>query len=286
MAFAPRSSASVAAYCRREAPPKKRDRRLVRHNSSGLYGRHIQPKRHRDRKETSYHSQNHQAPRYGALALRGLWRLRRPAASRRRMGAEAVNPRRCSSRGRSANGPRSSRRQGDDHRICLDDLHPLRGLPRDDFRRSRKNTSTPARSISSSANTRSTRSAAAAIMLARCAGEGRYFPLVDLMFDHQANGPSPRIPTRRSSARPSGRLHQESFDACLTNQELQDGVLAVKNRGRRSSSVSSTPTFFINGKSQRGSCPSRGIRRDLAAARSRRAPASCVNSPARRGRGR
>ena len=40
--------------------------------------------------------------------------------------------------------------------------------------------------------------------------------------------------------------------SCLTNKEIQDGVLAVKARASSAFGVTSTPTFFINGEEQRG----------------------------------
>ena len=44
---------------------------------------------------------------------------------------------------------------------------------------------------------------------------------------------------------------QESFDKCLTDQKLLDAVTATRTRASRSS-VSATPTFFINGKRLQG----------------------------------
>jgi protein-disulfide isomerase len=41
---------------------------------------------------------------------------------------------------------------------------------------------------------------------------------------------------------------QESFQACLTNQEILDGVNWVKTRASDEFDVNSTPTFFINGE--------------------------------------
>ena len=45
---------------------------------------------------------------------------------------------------------------------------------------------------------------------------------------------------------------QETFNACLTNQTLLDGVNAVKERGETVFKVTSTPTFFLNGTMYRG----------------------------------
>jgi protein-disulfide isomerase len=91
--------------------------------------------------------------------------------------------------------------------------------------------------------------AAAGFMLAHCAGEGRYFPLIDLIFSQQS------VWTR--SERPVDALlnvvkqagfTQESFETCLRNQTLYDGVQAARQRGSEKFSVDSTPTFFINGR--------------------------------------
>lgn len=95
--------------------------------------------------------------------------------------------------------------------------------------------------------------ATAAFMLARCGPTERYFPLVDLMFDRQPEWAFTDNPKQAllTFVRQAG-FSEESFNACLTNKELQDGVLAVKNRASNEFRVSSTPTFFINGELHRG----------------------------------
>ena len=77
--------------------------------------------------------------------------------------------------------------------------------------------------------------------------------LVDLMFDRQAEWAFTENPKAALLAfvRQAG-FTEESFNACLTNKELQDGVLAVKNRGSSEFGVSSTPTFFVNGELHKG----------------------------------
>ena len=45
---------------------------------------------------------------------------------------------------------------------------------------------------------------------------------------------------------------QESFDKCLADQKLLDDISAVRTRGTEQFGVSSTPTFFINGKKLAG----------------------------------
>jgi protein-disulfide isomerase len=95
--------------------------------------------------------------------------------------------------------------------------------------------------------------AAAAFMLARCAPGGKYFPMVDVLFKQQdvwARAENARAPLE-NIAKLAG-FTQESFEACLTNQELLDDINAVRERGAAEFGVNATPTFFINGKKYAG----------------------------------
>jgi protein-disulfide isomerase len=90
--------------------------------------------------------------------------------------------------------------------------------------------------------------AKAAIVLARCEPKERFFPLVDLMFDHQSEWafvPNPVV-ALQNLLKQAG-FTQESFQACLTNQPILDGVNWVQDRAQKQFGVASTPTFFING---------------------------------------
>lgn len=95
--------------------------------------------------------------------------------------------------------------------------------------------------------------ATAAFMIARCAPEGQYFPIVDLLFDRQRDWAFVEKPSDAlfNLVKQAG-FTRETFQSCLTNQELLDGVNWVKNRGTQEFGVDSTPTFFINGVKQRG----------------------------------
>ena len=93
--------------------------------------------------------------------------------------------------------------------------------------------------------------AEAGFMLARCA-EGKYFPMVDVLFKQQENWAA--VQDARTALLNIAKLAgftQESFEACLTNQKLLDDVRAVRSRGAEFG-VDSTPTFFINGKKYPG----------------------------------
>jgi protein-disulfide isomerase len=88
--------------------------------------------------------------------------------------------------------------------------------------------------------------AIAGFMLARCSGD-KYFAMLDAIFDQQASwGQDPYNGFLRI-ARQAG-FTQETFDTCLKDQKLADGVQDVAIRGAQEFKVESTPTFFINGK--------------------------------------
>ena len=98
--------------------------------------------------------------------------------------------------------------------------------------------------------------AVAGFMLARCAGEGKYFGVMDLLFHEQANWAFTRNPLQGLStlAKQAG-FGRESFEQCLANQKLADGIEWVRQRGIEKFHVESTPTFFVNGKMVRGEMP-------------------------------
>jgi protein-disulfide isomerase len=96
--------------------------------------------------------------------------------------------------------------------------------------------------------------AAGAFMLARCAGDGKYFALVDTLFREQktwAFAQNP-IPPLLKIAKDNG-FTEQSFEQCLSNQKVLDGLEEVRQRAQSKFGVNSTPTFFVNGKIIRGS---------------------------------
>jgi protein-disulfide isomerase len=96
--------------------------------------------------------------------------------------------------------------------------------------------------------------AAAASMVARCAGGEKTFPLITVLFARQEDWAfvkgDPR-PELFKFAKQAG-FTQESFDKCLADQKLLDDITAVRTRAADTFGVSSTPTFFINGKKLAG----------------------------------
>ena len=97
--------------------------------------------------------------------------------------------------------------------------------------------------------------AAAAFMLARCSADadsGKYFALIDTLFRQQRTWAVEKpLPPLLSIAKQAG-FTEESFNACLANQKVLDGIESMRQRAINQFKVSSTPTFFINGTSYPG----------------------------------
>ncbi|MBI1622010.1 DsbA family protein [Aquamicrobium zhengzhouense] len=94
--------------------------------------------------------------------------------------------------------------------------------------------------------------AEAGFMLARCADD-KYFAMIDVLFQQQQNWAG--VENARDALLQIARLggfSQESFEACLTDQNLLDQVRQVRDRGAKEFNVDSTPTFFINGNVYKG----------------------------------
>jgi protein-disulfide isomerase len=92
--------------------------------------------------------------------------------------------------------------------------------------------------------------AAAASMLARCTGNDKAFPLIEVLFEKQkdwAFGEGNPVPRLFEIAKQAG-FTQESFDKCLTDQKLLDEITAGRTRASDVFGVSATPTFYVNGK--------------------------------------
>ena len=90
--------------------------------------------------------------------------------------------------------------------------------------------------------------AAGAFMLARCADKDKYFAIIDLLFGTQREWvvPNPLQPML-NVAKQAGYT-EETFNTCLKNQQVLDGIQSVRDRAAKVLNVESTPTFFVNGK--------------------------------------
>lgn len=92
--------------------------------------------------------------------------------------------------------------------------------------------------------------AAAASMLTRCASPDKTYDVISAFFAKQNDWAFVQgnpVPGLFKIAGDFG-FSKETFDKCLTDQKLLDGITATRDRGNKVLGVRSTPTFFINGK--------------------------------------
>lgn len=105
--------------------------------------------------------------------------------------------------------------------------------------------------------------ALAGAMIARCAPEEKYFPIMDVLFEQQ------RTWTRGNPREELFKIAQlagfsrDSFDQCLKNEELAKGILSIRGKADEKYGVSSTPTFFINGEELQGNQPLEEFRKAI-----------------------
>jgi len=103
----------------------------------------------------------------------------------------------------------------------------------------------------------------AGFMLARCAGDDNYFPIVDTLFEKQREWVVQKpLEPLMAIAKQAG-FTQESFEACLKNQKIEDGIKEVRERAAQKFGVSGTPTFFINGKKFTGNPTAADIGKEI-----------------------
>ena len=91
-----------------------------------------------------------------------------------------------------------------------------------------------------------------AAQLAECAGNDKYFGVVDMIFSTQAKWAvaSDPIADLAKSLRIAG-MGDAEVKACLANDAVQNGVIA-DYRGGEALGVNSTPSLFVNGEQFKG----------------------------------
>jgi protein-disulfide isomerase len=94
--------------------------------------------------------------------------------------------------------------------------------------------------------------AAAASMLARCAGKDKFFPLIEAFFEAQSDWVVQKPLQPMFAIAKQAGFTQQTFDECLANQQMLSGLEESRTRAAQKLNVNSTPTFFINGKIFRG----------------------------------
>ena len=92
----------------------------------------------------------------------------------------------------------------------------------------------------------------AAAIINRCAPEDKYFFLLNQFLTRQPEWVSQEVrPDAIYSVAKASGMTRETFDKCLSNQTIIEGLTEVKQRGRQFG-VIGTPTFFINGRKAQG----------------------------------
>ena len=87
-----------------------------------------------------------------------------------------------------------------------------------------------------------------AAQIAECAGNERYFAVLDLIFQTQSHWAVAKDPTTdlAKSLRIAG-IGEADIKACLANDKIATAIVAERQTGEKLG-VSSTPTLFINGE--------------------------------------
>ena len=92
--------------------------------------------------------------------------------------------------------------------------------------------------------------AAYASMVARCAGNDRFYPMIGGLFETQETWAIPGEDGKqklRIIAKQAG-FSEEAFDKCLADKELFEKIVEVRRKAHEEYGVDATPSFFVNGK--------------------------------------
>ena len=110
--------------------------------------------------------------------------------------------------------------------------------------------------------------ALAGFMVARCVPDDKYFGMLDLIYEQQKTWAGQNAKTELLKMAKLAGLSEADFDACLKNEELAKGILAIRKDGAEKFDVKATPTFYVNGKKMEGDRDIAGFRKAIEAAAS------------------
>jgi protein-disulfide isomerase len=89
-------------------------------------------------------------------------------------------------------------------------------------------------------------------MVARCGGEGRYFGIIDLLYEKQgewAQGDDPaQIAGNLRKIGRSAGISEDELNACLEDGDMAQALVADFQRNAEADGIDSTPSFVINGE--------------------------------------
>lgn len=101
----------------------------------------------------------------------------------------------------------------------------------------------------------------AAFMLAKCAPNNNYYPMIDALFSTQsvwaAPGTNP-VPELIRLSKLAG-MSEKQFEECLGRQDLLDKIIAGRNKAVKDFGVRSTPTIFIDDEKFSGDLTLEGV---------------------------
>lgn len=99
--------------------------------------------------------------------------------------------------------------------------------------------------------------ALAASMLARCAGNDKYFPMVETLYKTQDSWARAKNPMQSLTgiSRMIGSMDETDVQACLNNNDLFWSLSEGRKRDGETMGINSTPTFFIEGTRVPGVLP-------------------------------
>lgn len=105
-----------------------------------------------------------------------------------------------------------------------------------------------------------------ASMIAHCAGNDRYFPVLGMIFEQQEKwlGSANPLDALKKLVRLAG-MTGEDVDACIAKQDLATAIQERARAGNALYDVESTPTLIINGTKVEGNDPEK-IQKTLKAA--------------------
>jgi protein-disulfide isomerase len=122
-------------------------------------------------------------------------------------------------------------------------------------------------------------SAGTAALAARCVSDKDYFRVVEKFFATQSAWVAQEVKTDEIyKVVQSAGLARGKFDACLANQNMNDALALVKQRGREFG-VTGTPTFFVNGTKVAGSVTFEDMQAVIDAALAARQSAGQAGAP-------
>jgi protein-disulfide isomerase len=96
------------------------------------------------------------------------------------------------------------------------------------------------------------RLALAGFVLARCAGPDKYFPVIETLFAQQRDWVVQKPLQPLLAIFKQVGMSEQTFNSCLDNQQLAEGIDKVRSQAADKFGVNSTPTFFVNGKRVNG----------------------------------